>query len=242
MHRKGFTLIELLVVIAIIAILAAILFPVFAQARERARVATCASNVRQIAMAVRMYVQDNDETFPIFYAYNSRPPAGQPGHKGVEVELMPYVKSSAIFRCPSDTGGPYVPADVPGADSYWAAYGSSYRFVHGCFTTIAGESTQNNIPYTFTEIIRDSDFVVPAETRLMRDEMLSWFGTNEIYGYLPDYFRQWHSQGGGFVFADGHAKFVSSSGDFDRMAVHPRGYRSGDIDPVTNSLYYWLYD
>jgi len=110
---KGFTLIELLVVIAIIAILAAILFPVFAQARERARVATCTSNVRQIAMAVRMYIQDYDETFPIFYAYNSQPPSGQPGHKGVEEELMLYVKNRGVFRCPSDAGGPFVPLDVP---------------------------------------------------------------------------------------------------------------------------------
>src|SRR5258706_2712968 len=67
MHRKAFTLIELLVVIAIIAILAAILFPVFAQARESARTISCASNVRQIDVAILMYVQDNDERFPLFY-------------------------------------------------------------------------------------------------------------------------------------------------------------------------------
>ena len=62
--RRGFTLIELLVVIAIIAILAAILFPVFAQAREKARQATCASNEKQIGLAILMYVGDYDETFP----------------------------------------------------------------------------------------------------------------------------------------------------------------------------------
>ena len=62
--RTGFTLIELLVVIAIIAILAAILFPVFAQARERARMSACLSNMRQIGSALMMYVQDYDETFP----------------------------------------------------------------------------------------------------------------------------------------------------------------------------------
>lgn len=62
--RKGFTLIELLVVIAIIAILAAILFPVFAQAREKARLATCTSNMKQINLSLLMYIQDYDETFP----------------------------------------------------------------------------------------------------------------------------------------------------------------------------------
>ena len=63
-RKAGFTLIELLVVIAIIAILAAILFPVFARAREKARQATCSANQRQIAATIQMYVQDHDETFP----------------------------------------------------------------------------------------------------------------------------------------------------------------------------------
>src|SRR2546423_11544426 len=104
--RQGFTLIELLVVIAIIAILAAILFPVFAQAREQARATSCVSNGRQVGLQVRMYVQDYDETMPIFYAYNSQPPAGQIGHKGVEVIILPYGKNKDLFKCPDDSGGP----------------------------------------------------------------------------------------------------------------------------------------
>src|SRR5438132_6104464 len=70
--RPAFTLIELLVVIAIIAILAAILFPVFAQAREKARQATCLSNLKQIGLGVLMYAQDYDETMPIWCNYASR--------------------------------------------------------------------------------------------------------------------------------------------------------------------------
>src|SRR2546421_6637947 len=131
---NAFTLIELLVVIAIIAIIAAILFPVFAQAREKARETTCISNSRQIGLQVRMYVQDFDETMPIFYAYNTQPPAGQPGHKGIEELILPYGKSRDLFRCPDDAGGPAL-ADAfygcPGIQTYQACYGSSYRFGKG---------------------------------------------------------------------------------------------------------------
>src|SRR6478672_9973524 len=96
-HRNGFTLIELLVVIAIIAILAAILFPVFAQARERARTATCISNLRQIGVANQMYVQDYDERFP--FAGREWPPAS---FVDVWNGLGPYMKNTQMFLCKSD--------------------------------------------------------------------------------------------------------------------------------------------
>src|SRR5476649_1161996 len=98
MLRTGFTLIELLVVIAIIAILAAILFPVFAQAKFAAKKTVDLSNAKEIGLANKMYLNDYDDTMPIFYAYNSDPTIYTPAaHHGTEVLLYPYMKSHAIF-------------------------------------------------------------------------------------------------------------------------------------------------
>ncbi|NUL81905.1 MAG: prepilin-type N-terminal cleavage/methylation domain-containing protein [Armatimonadetes bacterium] len=108
--KKGFTLIELLVVIAIIAILAAILFPVFAQAREKARQSMCGSNIRQIGMASQMYLQDFDEMYPM-YQYSvavAAPPgfcrnefSGQSITIGFLLLLQPYSKNNLYSRCPT---------------------------------------------------------------------------------------------------------------------------------------------
>ncbi|MEO7715976.1 MAG: DUF1559 domain-containing protein [Capsulimonas sp.] len=101
--RTGFTLIELLVVIAIIAILAAILFPVFAKAREKARQISCASNERQLGLGLLQYVQDNDESFPAGNQYVSF--CG-----GWVQPVYPYVKSVELYRCPNDPTR-YAPGD-----------------------------------------------------------------------------------------------------------------------------------
>jgi len=121
--RKGFTLIELLVVIAIIAILAAILFPVFAQARDKARAAGCQSNLKQIGNGINMYVQDYDETFPLAHGFDPRVPGHAwnfnhsvmwnwrpdqtTGFRPVIAQqhwshtLQPYIKNYQVYRCPS---------------------------------------------------------------------------------------------------------------------------------------------
>ena len=96
-HQPGFTLIELLVVIAIIAILAAILFPVFAKARENARRASCSSNLKQIGLGIMQYTQDYDETLP----WSRIPTPG--GTLSWRVAIYPYIKSTDLFKCPSNS-------------------------------------------------------------------------------------------------------------------------------------------
>ena len=112
-RKRAFTLIELLVVIAIIAILAAILFPVFAQARDRARMSACLSNERQIGTALMMYAQDYDETLPYirFHGVGACP-------KGAQCyvwknAIQPYLKSLDVLGCPSNPYSRTVPALPP---------------------------------------------------------------------------------------------------------------------------------
>src|SRR5437667_11534195 len=98
--RRGFTLIELLVVIAIIAILAAILFPVFAMAREKARQATCLSNQKQLGTAMSMYIQDYDERFPNWRTIVPVTPENPNGKITWVENMQPYCKNKKIWVCP----------------------------------------------------------------------------------------------------------------------------------------------
>ena len=110
-RQPGFTLIELLAVIAIIAILAAILFPAFAKARENARRVSCLNNLKQIGLAFLQYTQDYDEAYPLtsFGATNISWTIG----------TAPYLKSTQVFRCPSDTGAVWSTPAAPPANNYY---------------------------------------------------------------------------------------------------------------------------
>ncbi|MDQ3813859.1 MAG: DUF1559 domain-containing protein [Armatimonadota bacterium] len=119
--KQGFTLIELLVVIAIIALLAAILFPVFARARENARKSSCQSNLKQIGLGLAQYSQDYDETMcPLRWCWNCGiGPTPTQTAMPFQALIFPYVKSAQLFRCPSITananmnGTPYAPLNIP---------------------------------------------------------------------------------------------------------------------------------
>jgi len=132
-QRQGFTLIELLVVIAIIAILAAILFPVFAQAREKARQTSCISNMKQIMTGALMYLQDYDEMFHRIKSgvasFNDNCPPPQPDQMfGSEDMLNPYIKNGNVWKCPSDP----IQRDDCGCDRYGTGIGYpiSYSWTH----------------------------------------------------------------------------------------------------------------
>jgi prepilin-type N-terminal cleavage/methylation domain-containing protein/prepilin-type processing-associated H-X9-DG protein len=123
-RSRAFTLIELLVVIAIIAILAAILFPVFARAREQARRSVCCSNMKQIGLGVAMYLQDYDEVF-----MPGGPKSWEKGSNLLVVQLQPYTKNNQIFRCPSDRGWDTRRPTV--FDSFGSSYTDALRNVWG---------------------------------------------------------------------------------------------------------------
>ena len=121
---KAFTLIELLVVIAIIAILAAILFPVFARARENARRSSCQSNLKQIGLGFIQYNQDYDEKYPVLRGGNSGGAAD-----GVFAITQPYLKSTQILQCPSETNAPNPTASMNGYSDY--AYNLDLGYIPG---------------------------------------------------------------------------------------------------------------
>jgi prepilin-type N-terminal cleavage/methylation domain-containing protein/prepilin-type processing-associated H-X9-DG protein len=173
-RNSAFTLIELLVVIAIIAILAAILFPVFAQAREKARQASCLSNQKQLALGVLQYVQDYDETFP--YGLNKNMPGGWASDALWTVAIQPYIKSVQVFACPSDGRG--MEPNPNGPD--WMGLGISYAAngyynewccspdwnsgfkIKGLFG-MAGEGWLMSQPKALADVNRSADTIMIAE-------------------------------------------------------------------------------
>jgi prepilin-type N-terminal cleavage/methylation domain-containing protein/prepilin-type processing-associated H-X9-DG protein len=126
-RNKAFTLIELLVVIAIIAILASILFPVFARARENARRTSCQSNMKQLGLGFMQYAQDYDERFPTGGVNTAGYPNEYKWGGGWGTRVYPYVKSTGVYQCPSDSSVPYGVTHVYNSVTY-PSYNVSYAY------------------------------------------------------------------------------------------------------------------
>jgi prepilin-type N-terminal cleavage/methylation domain-containing protein len=184
-QRSAFTLIELLVVIAIIAILAAILFPVFAQAREAARKASCQSNLKQIALALRMYQTDYDD---MMFGSGQLPgpgagnaPDGQNIVRnlsgGISYFLQPYIKNQQVFHCPSDTGDNIWGRSSSGWSFSGAPYfghPSSYHFRH-CLDAHL-DNTRTDLGLSDAAIVNPAGTIVFFEASAFHAEKLPLYG------------------------------------------------------------------
>ena len=206
--KKGFTLIELLVVIAIIAILAAILFPVFAKAREKARQSSCLSNVKQMMLGVLSYSQDYDELLPYQYMNIVNPAhivtgqAAATNYYTWPEFIMPYVKNDQIFQCPSKK--------FPQMTDTYLSYPTGYQFTTSNSSSPGGAAI--------------GAIVQPANTILLYDALGrmdtgGWTPTNlaDLLTGTPDAVAtaaycttaRRHNDGANAGFADGHAKWLN---------------------------------
>ena len=222
----GFTLIELLVVIAIIAILSAILFPVFARARENARRSSCMSNMKQIGLGIMQYTQDYDEKYP--QSWNGRGdgsgfPQTEPGTPGRYFKtcdpssctagtlnsvgvgnwitwmdfIFPYVKSVQLFNCPSSTDPLYSGGVVP--DYHMNGAYSGYHL------TNYGAEITGGVP--MSAIARPAETIMVAE---MSGNFARYFisvSSSTFVSYTGEF--EPHLEGGNIVFGDGHVKWLS---------------------------------
>jgi prepilin-type N-terminal cleavage/methylation domain-containing protein/prepilin-type processing-associated H-X9-DG protein len=211
-RRRAFTLIELLVVIAIIAILAAILFPVFAQAREKARQATCQSNLKQVGLAFSMYVQDYDESFPNtgeellwtgrYWRWPLKPYLGYNRQENSNNPLTSTGSDAHILICPSD----------PTARAQWDS--TSYAYSSAFYHTPDEVNHMKGLP-TVTQPLAAVQF--PAAKALAGE----WLSNHAS----PKQADWWHWEGArNYVFVDGHVRYLRA------QQIHPAADGLPDVN------------
>jgi len=209
---KGFTLIELLVVIAIIAILAAILFPVFAQAPEKARQASCISNNKQVGLAILQYVQDYDELFPSGVSFLPGTTNAMAPGRAWAGETYPYSKSGQVLKCPDDPT-PTVAATATVPVLYPVSY--AYNF---------------NIPVTGAAI---AALNAPASTVLLCEIKNDTADVSNAATELP-MGTQYSATGDGLtvLYAD---NAVGTPGSDNANALYDTGVMGGYSSPAINN-------
>ena len=223
-QRKAFTLIELLVVIAIIAILAAILFPVFAQAREKARSASCLSNLKQQGIATLMYVQDYDETFPLALYF------GDSGAGPCTIlsyhEIIPYQKSADVEKCASDPS-PFKVDQALANLGLPAACGLSPKLANVSYQPNYGIMVFTSVvpaPYRHTAV-NLAQLESGADTALFSDATVTKGGDATFPAPLSAPIQARHSTLVNVMFADDHAK-----------AMHTKPYLVGGVQVTGTAL------
>ncbi|PQV62763.1 hypothetical protein B1R32_12210 [Abditibacterium utsteinense] len=259
LKNPGFTLIELLVVIAIIAILAAILFPVFGRARENARRTSCQSNLKQFMLAIMQYNQDYDEMMPLSISGNDQIGSVVAAANGVQPfnlanTLQPYVKSLQVFQCPDDNGfsggSPKAGGfSVPAGAKVWEAYGTSYKFTKENLSIAPSTASFSNPTKYYKAKSPDgllgapsgpftqqppypmplAFYARPAETRMMRCYVAPW--EKPIAVGKENVF---HDSANIVAFADGHVKTVVSKAQYDSYCDGPTGSPARAKDPSGN--------
>ncbi len=236
LSRRGFTLIELLVVIAIIAILAAILFPVFAQAREKARSASCLSNLKQTGTALVMYVQDYDECYPInIYLAVQTTPCIMTAMQ----EIQPYQKNSQVMLCPSDStkldfivGMSVIGLPAPCVASppvSVVSYQPNYALIDN------GDPNALFPGETDRPVKSMADVEFPAETSAWSDSTVTLPGGSAGFGLFDSPIQVRHNMTVNAAWADGHAKAVHA-----RPLLNSAGVQLGGNQLDGKAILDWL--
>ncbi len=220
--RKGFTLIELLVVIAIIAILAAILFPVFARAREKARQTSCLSNVKELVLGMLMYAGDFDEMFPMCRypddTYYPSPIDGVSCTFSWPQLTHPYLKNAQVLECPSDERDRprYTNGSTTNMSRY--SYGRNYSYFNGTgnkSSLVAGNIKMAQLQEPAgTIMIGEAD-----DCNRCGPRSANWPGDGSISvdTQMGGYLDPRHNDGMNFGFFDGHAKWFKYGGTPARL-------------------------